>query len=217
MNSGPCRLQETLSINVSSDCCIQLHQTKGKSSTTGWLLWPVAVDLCKFLISEPHRVLDKVVLEVGSGTGLVGLVASHIGAKYSVLTDLQEAMPLCDENLKLNISQLAGVGTTITRPLYWGNAEDASAILSETGQIDVILGSDVVYHQSESVLNALVASIVALSGPSTVVIIAYEDREGLLEDEEFFFSPMRSHFSSVELRDLGNSRWLYIFGGFIPK
>lgn len=215
MNSGPQRLLSGVSINLPHGRNINISQARSVSSLTGWLVWPVAEHLCKYLIDTPSLVKGKTVMELGAGTGLVGLICSYLGARTVVLTDLQEALPLCSQNVDSNRSVLSGDCAVYTRRLTWGNDEDLSNVLAETGPIDLILGSDIVYHQSEEVLNALVKSISAACNPSTVVIIAYEDREAMIEDELFFLSPMRERFASLELVDLENSRLLFIFSNVI--
>lgn len=211
MNSGPQRLLSVVQINLPHGCYIKINQKRSRSSTTGWLVWPVAEQLCKYLIDSPALVEGKAVLELGAGTGLVGLVCCFMGARKVFITDLPEALPLCSENLDLNRCVMSDESAVYTRKLTWGDDEDVWKVLSEAGSIDLIIGSDIVYHQSEEALNSLVKTISAACNPSTVVIIAYEDREGLIEDEHFFLCPMRDLFASLETVDLGDSRVLFIF------
>jgi predicted nicotinamide N-methyase len=214
MNSGPQRLLSAVQVNLPHGCNIQINQTRSRSTTTGWLVWPVAEQLCKYLIDSPALVEGKAVLELGAGTGLVGLVCCFMGARKVILTDLPEALPLCSQNLDLNRCVMSDECVVYTRKLSWGDDEDVSKVLTEAGSIDLIIGSDIVYHQSEEALTSLVKTISAASNPSTVVIIAYEDREGMIEDEHFFLCPMRNLFASLESVDLGDSRVLFIFSHF---
>ena len=44
---------------------------------------------------------QRTVLEVGCGTGAVGLVAGGLGAKRVALTDLDSLLPYVDENIQV--------------------------------------------------------------------------------------------------------------------
>ncbi|KAE8707095.1 pyridine nucleotide-disulfide oxidoreductase domain-containing protein 2-like isoform X1 [Hibiscus syriacus] len=126
-------------------------------------LWPAATALVKLLDdylshlsesplattltalsngSENGRKLK--ILELGSGTGLVGIAAAvTIGANVT-MTDLPHVIP----NLKFNADANADVvarrgGTVDVTPLRWGEANDMEVIGRE---FDLVLASDVVYH-----------------------------------------------------------------------
>ncbi|KAL7141782.1 hypothetical protein ABFS83_08G076700 [Erythranthe nasuta] len=92
----------------------------------------------------PHRRLR--ILELGSGTGIVGIAAAALlGAKVTA-TDLPHALP----NLQFNVAANAGIfephgGAVEVAALQWGEKKDMEAI-GGRDQYDLILGSDVVYH-----------------------------------------------------------------------
>ena len=65
---------------------------------TGQVLWPGAKFLGFYLVSNKHLFEDKIILEVGSGSGLCGLVCSQI-AKQTMLTDGNDiVMRLLEKN-----------------------------------------------------------------------------------------------------------------------
>lgn len=120
-------------------------------------LWPAASTLVNLLDDYRHNptknplkcvlpngVVQLNILELGSGTGLVGMAAAAIlGAKVTV-TDLPHVIP----NLQFNVDANAGLlsvngGAVDVAPLCWGEACDVEAIGRE---FDVVVGSDVVYH-----------------------------------------------------------------------
>jgi predicted nicotinamide N-methyase len=214
MHSGPQRRNPEISVEVGPDAVLKLAQTRSKGSSTGWLVWPVAIDFCKFLLSHPELVRHKRVLELGAGTGAVGLTCGFIGSSSVSISDLEECLPILQSNLDLN-SDLVNPSSKITiGEIRWGCDAQLDRVLQVHGTFDVIVGSDIIFHQPEAVLAALVNTISSASTPETKVLIAYEDRAGMVEDEEFFFGPMRSRFSSLEAIDLGGDRSLFIFSGF---
>lgn len=115
-----------------------------KSSTTdfdltGQIIWPAAEFLSKYLIDNPSLVSDKVVLELGSGAGLSGLIASQF-AKTVYLTDGNDiVVELLIKNLQFCTKNNAQV-----KRLCWG-IENTAEILKEIGPIDVIIGADVLF------------------------------------------------------------------------
>ena len=81
-------------------------------------------------------------LELGSGTGIVGIAAASMGAHVQ-LTDNAEAMPLLKLNVNSNEHLLhAGKGTMTCYALDW---QHSSSFQAER-HIDVVLGADLVYN-----------------------------------------------------------------------
>lgn len=215
MISGPSRLRETLRVEVSKDLTIHISQKQQFSSATGWLVWPVAVDLCNFLFRNPEVLKETNVLELGSGTGLVGFVCSNLSTREVVITDLDAGLQMLLENAGLNEKIFRRPESVHVRELCWGNKTHIQSLLTDFGLFDRIIGSDIVYHQDEAVLTALVETIICASNANTEVLIAYEDREGMIDDEVFFFGPLRNRFETLDLIDLENSRVVYHFKGFL--
>lgn len=89
-----------------------------------------------------HRPLK--VLELGSGTGLVGIAAAvTLGANVTV-TDLPHVLPNLQFNVDANANLVALQGGTITvAPLRWGKDGDVETIERD---FELVLASDVVYH-----------------------------------------------------------------------
>ncbi len=55
-----------------------------------------------------NELPGKVVVELGSGTGVVGIVAGLLGAREVVLTDLPYALDNARENVRLNAGTVKG-------------------------------------------------------------------------------------------------------------
>jgi predicted nicotinamide N-methyase len=84
------------------------------------------------------------ILELGSGTGLVGIAAAAtLGANVTV-TDLPHVIPNLQFNADANASVLnLNSGAVHVAPLRWGEADDVELIGRD---FDLVLASDVVYH-----------------------------------------------------------------------
>jgi len=101
----------------------------------GVALWPAAIALAHELASRAEDFDGKRVLELGSGTGLPGIVAASLGGQV-VQTDRNElAMSVCRRNGVLN-----GVETIEHRLAEWEKWDDA-------GRYEWIVGSDILYGE----------------------------------------------------------------------
>uniref|UniRef100_A0A2P2N1M1 Protein N-lysine methyltransferase METTL21A n=1 Tax=Rhizophora mucronata TaxID=61149 RepID=A0A2P2N1M1_RHIMU len=107
---------------------------------------------------SPGRPLE--VLELGSGTGLVGIAtAVTFGANVTV-TDLPHVLPNLQFNVDANAKLLALTGGTVhVAPLRWGLHADVKAIGRD---FDLVLASDVVYH--DHLFEPLLETLRFLSG-----------------------------------------------------
>jgi len=129
---------------------------------------------------------DKRIIEIGSGCGIPGLIAAHLGAQV-VLTELGEEMDLLKRNISLNIDRDSPIASRITTDeLFWGTS---TSHLSPP--FDVILGADVVYEIQ--LFDQLIQSLCDLSGPDTIIYIALEHR--WKDIEGWFFKDLTKHFA----------------------
>jgi len=146
---------------------------------TSSVVWPVAIRMARYLCNHPELVRGKTVLELGAGIGIVGAAAAALGARRTVITDCEEALPL----LRRNKERLAEAGVTVEiAKLYWGDASDHACVLGllEEGKgFDVIVGSDILIAGFDTDL--LWASCEALgsrdAAETATVLVGYEFRE----------------------------------------
>ncbi|KAH7566410.1 hypothetical protein ACOSP7_022871 [Xanthoceras sorbifolium] len=119
-------------------------------------LWPAATTLVTLLdhyrchpcdsplASVLSNGVQLSILELGSGTGLVGMAAAAVLGANVTVTDLPHVIPNLQFNVDANAVTLCLQGGTVNvAPLRWGEADDVEAIGRE---FDLIMGSDVVYH-----------------------------------------------------------------------
>ena len=130
---------------------------------TGACVWDAAVTLCDRLCDRPHLVEGRAVVELGSGCGLLAIVAALLGASCVHATDLQQALMLLARNAWLNEvaagqarrrgggGRCIGGGGVTVGCLNWGDASHAARVRDQCPdrRVDVILGSDLVYQLKE--------------------------------------------------------------------
>jgi len=130
----------------------------------GEYIWPASLFMCDFLKRNPELVKGKRVLELGSGTGIVGLYAAKLGATHVTLTDFIDFNIEC---VKRNIKENGLGAVSEPRWFRWGTT------LGE--QWDVILGSDVTYPAMDHM--ALWKTIRTHLKPGGRCILAHHKRE----------------------------------------
>ena len=139
--------------------------------SSGCQVWDAGITLLAYLtrLAEPLAAHPRVV-EVGSGTGVVGLGAAALGAAV-VLTDLPGVLPLLRHNLARNEAALtARGGSCDTAELAWG--EDVPEELRGPAYV---LAADCVFEAEAA--RALVATLEQLCFAETTILMANEIRE----------------------------------------
>jgi len=103
--------------------------------TTGFRTWEASFLLSEWILAQ-RDMNGKRILELGAGTGLVGIIAAKLGAKVT-MTDGSEAVI---ERLRDNAARN---GLSIeTKALWWG--EDDQLLSREW---DLIIGADITYDE----------------------------------------------------------------------
>ena len=170
----------------------QLTITQNYIGDVGCVVSDAALVLARFLENKhfPDKYwTSKKVLELGSGTGLVGLIAGCLGEEV-MLTDLKELVPLLKENIERNKESVEG--TAVSRTLIWGETSGLDIP-------DVILMSDLVYY-SEA-LDPLCETLTELTNEHSLALLCYEERDtgNKKELEERFFSFLKKRFEISEI------------------
>ncbi|KAM4630485.1 uncharacterized protein mettl21ca [Polymixia lowei] len=137
------------------------------------MIWPAALVLCKYLEThcEQFSILDKAVLEIGSGTGLLSIVATLLGA-WVTATDLPDVLG----NLRFNLSKNTRGRcrhTPQVAELSWGYDLDHTYPKS-LYHYDFVLAADVVYHHD--FLDELLVTMKHFCQPGTTLIWANKVR-----------------------------------------
>uniref|UniRef100_A0A0D9VMQ4 Uncharacterized protein n=1 Tax=Leersia perrieri TaxID=77586 RepID=A0A0D9VMQ4_9ORYZ len=132
----------------------------------------------------PSKLKGKKVIELGAGCGLAGFGMALLGCDV-VTTDQVEVLPLLMRNVERNKSWISqsnpdsgSFGSITVAELDWGNKEHIRVV---DPPFDYIIGTDVVY--SEHLLQPLMETIIALSGPKTKIMIGYEIRSTTVHEQ----------------------------------
>ncbi|XP_075006795.1 protein N-lysine methyltransferase METTL21D isoform X1 [Calonectris borealis] len=132
----------------------------------GCVVWDAALVLAKFLETGACPLARRDVLELGAGTGAVGIMAATLGANVTV-TDLEELQELLMVNIENNKHLVTG--SVRAKVLKWG--EDVTEFQPPP---DYILMADCIYYEES--LEPLLKTLKDLTGPDTCVLCCYEQR-----------------------------------------
>ncbi|XP_074661716.1 protein N-lysine methyltransferase METTL21A-like [Tubulanus polymorphus] len=146
------------------------------------VVWDAATVLSDFLQGKAELVKGKKVLEIGAGTGLVGLYSNVLGAEVTI-TDRQEVLDHIRNVVKHN--ELDNSRLTVAE-LDW------TKNYPEFGTFDVIVGADVIYI--ESLFQDLLKTLTNLSNSETVVFLSCKIRY----DKDWRFIDMLKKTMHVE-------------------
>ncbi len=145
-----------------------MTESLGVDSGFGLYVWPSSTVLADFLVSQRHFLsTGPTVLELGSGAGLPGIVASKLGAKVIFSDKFDSSLDLCRRNCAANnLSRCQVV------KLAWDQAE----LPSDLTGIDWIIGADCFYDPS--VFEDLLYTVYRLLklNPTAVFYFSYQLR-----------------------------------------
>lgn len=136
------------------------------SDGTYQMLWPASRFILNFINTPDfcREVLSSQinsVLELGAGHGMLGMAFTDAASNFIgtdkaiklVLTDVEEALPQLEANIRINREVFGKRVDITTLPLKW----HSQPVPKTNGNLDFILGSDLLYNCS--VIPDLVATI----------------------------------------------------------
>ncbi|NXE45570.1 MT21A methyltransferase, partial [Casuarius casuarius] len=176
------------------------------------VVWDAAVVLCTYLETGSVDLRDRAVIELGAGTGLLGIVAAllgkgcvlacfrpqrngralpcRLGARVTI-TDRAAALALLESNVRANLPPELQPRAAV-QELTWG--QDLGRF--PPGAFDFILGSDIVYL--EETFADLLQTLEHLCAEHTVILLScrirYERDLGFLEMLRGRFSVREVHY-----------------------
>ncbi|KAL8948669.1 MAG: hypothetical protein Q9222_005166 [Ikaeria aurantiellina] len=138
-------------------------------SECGGQLWPGGMILAKYLLRcKTADLQEKTIVELGAGSGLVGLALSLLDVQISSihLTDLPPILPLLEHNIGLNPSRTP----TLAHVLEWG----CSVPKAIPQNPEILLAADCVYF--EPAFPLLLQTMQALIGSETACYFCFKKR-----------------------------------------
>lgn len=161
------------------------------------------------------------VLELGAGTGLVGISAVALRHAKVLLTDLAPILPGLDANISLNKQLLSRTGSSASCGLLdWTHPSEIHILPGATGngneiltpeslKLDLILAADTLYsaEHPELVTNAILTWLAP--GANSRAILCYLLRVAYLDDIRRFWELMESAGLECleEGREEGSENW----------
>uniref|UniRef100_A0A8V5GT71 Uncharacterized protein n=1 Tax=Melopsittacus undulatus TaxID=13146 RepID=A0A8V5GT71_MELUD len=155
---------------------LRIRQQHGPGMGMAANVWEAALALARFLEREHFDFRGLSVIELGAGTGILGILAAMLGADVTI-TDLPEALAQIRTNVRLNFP--CPRSRPRVRRLRWGQDES-----SFPGDGHLLLGSDLVYDRSSSA--ALLAALRSLCGPRSRALLSARSRGGEGGSRSFF-------------------------------
>ncbi|KAF8921859.1 putative methyltransferase-domain-containing protein [Mucidula mucida] len=182
-----------------------------ESGTTGLRTWLAAFHLAHYLICHPEHVVNKRVLELGSGIGFLGIVVGSLQMSlepdaehksFLHLTDVNsDVVSRCIKNVRLPSNK-----TSSNTRIDFGSLDWSDALLPDHSSLrrhlqadinpDVILGADLVFDPS--LIPALIStlSLAFESGSQRYALIALNVRKE--ETHALFRSTALDHGLIIE-------------------
>lgn len=152
------------------------------------VVWDAAVVLCMYLELGHVDLKGKVAIELGAGTGLVGIVAALLGATVTI-TDREPALEFLSANVRANIPPEQRAAVQVSE-LTWGEGLERYP----AGGFDIVLGADIVYLEDTFV--SLLQTMEHLCSENTVILLSCKIR---YERDTKFLDMMKQRFIVEEI------------------
>ncbi|KAG8949974.1 hypothetical protein FRC04_008053 [Tulasnella sp. 424] len=171
---------------VPNEVDVWIDRRPGCGGTT----WPAGRVLSDYLTRRGRdNLAGKHCLELGAGTGLVGIAAAKLGARV-VVTDQGPFVPIMETNVRLN-----GVDNEVQAlELNWGEP-----LPPNLGPVDIILAADCVYFVEAYSLLIQTLCDLGDAYPNAEFLFCYRRRKK--SDKRLFPSLLRKHFNWKEVAD----------------
>ncbi|WWC92091.1 uncharacterized protein L201_007045 [Kwoniella dendrophila CBS 6074] len=168
----------------------------------GGIAWPAGEVLSRYIAYrhgiDPSHLRNKKILELGSGTGLVGIVAGMLEPTSEIwVTDQSILLDLMEINTELNIpTNQQGKRNVHVSELNWG--DDLSLNQIPIKDIDIILAADCVYFEPAFPLLVKTLYDLAPIGKEIEILFCWKKRR---KADKRFFAMLKKHFNQFIIED----------------
>lgn len=164
---------------------IQILQNYSSTGVAG-CVWRSSVVLSEFFCGYPLLIRNRKVLELGAGTGLLGIICHKIGADV-VSTDHANVILNAEKNFELN-----QINSKVhCKALNWGSDLKIFFEANKLQPPDVIIGADIIYIKET--FHLLMKTLLDLkdTNPNARVYLACQIR---YEKDNLFLHRIKEHF-----------------------
>ena len=132
----------------------------------------------------PPRAPPRDILELGSGTGLLGLAAAAIWRANVVLTDLPGILSNLAHNAELNMATIeARGGRAEAAALTWGiNTDESDPRFSDGRRFELVLAADSLYDDDHPALLSSTIDVQLGLGTDARVLAMVPQRDDITEE-----------------------------------
>ncbi|KAA8915820.1 hypothetical protein TRICI_002030 [Trichomonascus ciferrii] len=177
------------------DLTISIVEPSLTSDSLGLKIWGSSYVLSKRLLREhhqQHKMLHGQILELGSGTGLFGIVAAKLGYKM-YLTDLPEIVSNLQKNVDLNNQPEASIEV-----LDWNDPESFAL---DGSKFDTVVVADPIYSSEHPQLVANMVKRYLKPTPDSRLVVQFPQRPKYQDLRDEFYNLLTQQGLSSCLRE----------------
>jgi len=215
--AGLVTTEQALSLDLDEFVELSIHEPALTADNLGFKTWVSSFLLAKRLASVhsslPELEEDSTILELGAGTGLVGMSAAVISRRHVILTDLPEIVPNLDRNVRANAAQISTRGGIMsTAVLDWSKPEDFT-LCEDTAlranSFPLIFAADPIYSVEHPALLVNAISYHLSKDTDARVVIELPVRDGFAAERQDFRDRMAKEGLGVieQGEEIGHDDW----------
>ncbi|KAI1104613.1 putative methyltransferase-domain-containing protein [Jackrogersella minutella] len=157
--------------------CLGL-KTWGSSYLLAQSLSKIAGESLSHILHMGHSNQSLDVLELGSGTGLLGMASAAIWQANVTLTDLLSIVPNLAYNVERNLSAIEALGGRVdSGVLTWGSDEDNTERFSKKNQFKIIIAADPLYDDNHPELLSSAINVHLMEDKEARAVIMVPQRD----------------------------------------
>jgi predicted nicotinamide N-methyase len=162
---------------------------------TGAVVWDGALMLLDVFAPLARSFAGKNVVDLGCGTGIVGIALASIGARVW-LTDIGVGVDIARCNTTANNKVISDhSGRVMCQQLDWSDSQSSLTAFPSGSAVDAIIACEVVYNNDA--FAPLLRVLLSLSSKATFIYLVLRQRHGC--DTAAFVRDARAHFAVEEM------------------